>query len=191
MSFLSKTQYTDLVSSFLAANPLDKQGNPVGYWKDAADRWVYFEQIAQIVQSVSHGPQTALELGTMGISVFSNSDLMDYDKHLSYYKDGRLKYVHDARSIPWPVATRKYDWFIASRVFHHLWPAQRECFEEALRVAQNVILIVPESLPQGGGTPILPEHFRAWFNDQRPNIMMPVGRFGYLYAWFQGATWKS
>lgn len=185
MGLITKEQYEEQTAALLRENPLDSNGNVVGYWKDAPGRWVYFEQIVSIIQNYSSGPQTALELGTMGVSVFTDSDLMDYDKHVSYYRDGRLKYTHDVRCIPWPVSTKKYDWFIASRVFHHLWPVQRECFEEALRVARNVILIVPETLPPGGGTVILPEQFRAWNNDIRPTQITPAGRFGYIYAWLE------
>jgi hypothetical protein len=163
-------------------NPLDKNGNVVRYWKDAKDRWAHYSRVGEIISANSHTDAKALELDSMGIPVVRNADLMDHDRHLSNYDRGKPDYVLDVRHIPWPVENKSYDWFIALRVFHHLWPVQRECFEEARRISKNTILVVPEKLPPDGGVAILPEHFREWNSGVRPDIIEPAGRFGYIYA---------
>lgn len=175
--FMAKTQ------SYLEQNPLDKNGNIVGYWKDARDRYTYYSRIGDIITSVSPNGGRVLELGTMGVPVVQDADLMDYDRHLSYYQNGKPDYVLDVRNIPWPIESKSYDWFIASRVFHHLWPVQRECFEEARRISKNTVLVVPEKLPADGGVVILPEDFRSWNEGRRPDMIELASRFGYIYVW--------
>jgi len=183
--FVTEKAFLGRAKELAESDPRDKNNNSVAYWKDADARWSYYRRIIEIMKPRFTAESTSLELGTMGIPVVMNSQQMDYDKHLSYYGERQPEVIHDARSIPWPMKSKQFDWFIACRVYHHLWPVQRECFEEAFRIARNVILIVPETLPPGGGAVILPEQFRGWLSDVRPSIIEPVGRFGLLYAWFE------
>lgn len=185
MRVMSEEVFMSKAQQWLDKNPLDKNGNVVGYWKDAKDRWVYYSRISEIISQASPNGGAVLELGSMGMPVVQDSDLMDYDRHLSYYDRGAVDYLHDVRNIPWPVQTKKYDWFIALRVFHHLWPVQRECFEEARRISRNLVLVIPEKLNPEGGVVILPEQLREWNNGVRPDIIEPAGRFGYIYVWFE------
>lgn len=185
MKLMTEATFMAKAQNWLESNPLDKNGNVVGYWKDAKDRWTYFSRISEILQKSSPDGGLVLELGSMGLPVVEDSHLMDYDRHLSYYEAGKPDYIMDVRNLPWPIESKSYDWFIALRVFHHLWPVQRECFEEARRIAKNIVLVVPEKLPPDGGVVILPEDFREWNNDVRPDIIEPAGRFGYIYVWLE------
>jgi len=185
MKVMSEDVFMAKAQEWLNKNPLDKNGNVVGYWKDAKDRWIYYSRISEIISHASPDGGRVLELGSMGMPVVQDADLMDYDRHLSYYETGKPEYLHDVRNIPWPVETKKYDWFIALRVFHHLWPVQRECFEEARRISRNLVLVIPEKLRADGGIVILPEQLRKWNDGVRPDIIEPAGRFGYIYVWLE------
>jgi hypothetical protein len=185
LNILTEDEFFANAQSYLEKNPLDKNGNNVGYWKDARHRWVYYSRVGEIILNNSTKDARIIELGSMGMPVVKNSDLMDYDRHLSYYSEGKPDYILDARNIPWPIENNSYDWFVSLRVFHHLWPVQRECFEEAMRIARNVILVVPEQLGATAGTPILPDQFRAWNNGVRPDLIEQAGRFGYIYVWLE------
>lgn len=185
MRTLTEEEFFKKAEEHINNKHLDRNGNEVGYWKDAADRWSYYSKIADIIRQHGRPEASVLELGCMGMPVVLDADLMDYDRHLSYYSEGKPDLIHDARCIPWPVPCKKYDWFIALRVFHHLWPVQRECFEEAKRVARNVVLVIPEKLPPDGGTVVLPEQLRTWNDNVRPDILEPAGRFGYIYVWLE------
>lgn len=183
LEFISHDDFIGLGRQHLENNPLDKYGNYVGYWKDLDDRWAYHKRVIEIIQQSGKSSSSALELGSMGISVVKNGHTMDYDKHIGYYPELQPHYIHDARNLPWPIPNKYYDWFIALRVFHHLAPFQKQCFHEARRIAKNVILVVPNELPPGGGVPNSPEVFVEWGDGIPPTAVEDVGRFGMLYAW--------
>lgn len=185
LEFITHEDFINQGQQHLENNPLDKDGNYVGYWKDLEDRWAYHKRVIDIIRQSGKSYFSALELGSMGISVIKNGHTIDYDKHISYYSDLQPHYIHDVRNLPWPIQDNYYEWFIALRVFHHLAPVQRQCFDEARRVAKNVILVVPKELPPGGGYPISPEDFVVWGNGVAPTIVEDVGRFGMLYAWLE------
>lgn len=183
LELISEKEYIALGRELLEKNPLDNDGNYVGYWKDLESRWIYHKRVVGIIKQYGKSSTSALELGSMGLSVVRNGHTIDYDKHFSYYPNLQPHYVHDVRNLPWPIPDKYYDWFIALRVFHHLAPVQQQCFYEAQRIAKNIILVVPNELPPGGGTPIIPEDFLSWGGGLSPTIVEDVGRFGVLYAW--------
>lgn len=159
------------------------------YWSDFEARWIYHERAIQIMKL--HGvnlPSKVLELGTMGVHLVKGSHLFDYGVNLEH-NIRSPEYLHDARKLKWPIKDGAYEWFIALRVFHHLWPVQRECFEESMRIAKNIIIVVPNILPEnhnlGTAKAITPEQVRAWNNDKAPDICEPVGNFGILYCWIK------
>jgi alginate O-acetyltransferase complex protein AlgJ len=186
VSFLTKEKYTENVFRTMSCVPPEKNRQ---YWADYEARWLYHEKAIQILKQ--HGVASAsgvLELGTMGVCLVDGSHTMDYNVNLEHLTKSP-EYLHDVRSIPWPIHSNSYEWFIALRVFHHLWPVQRECFEEAVRISRNIILVVPHILPThhnlGHATAITPSDFREWNCDVAPQVCIPVGDFGFLYAWFK------
>ena len=172
--------------SFFSAADQYRNKEGTRYWGDAKRRWGYHKRSIEIIKQVSLGTPRILEIGTMGIPLSSESDLLDMALHKDFYSRKDLRYEHDLRCIPWPIEDRIYDWVVALRVYHHLWPMQRECFEEALRIGRNLILFVPavknHEVKQGT---ILPSEFRAWYSDIRPSIIEPMAEFGFLYAWIR------
>lgn len=118
--------------------------NKSGHWRNAASRWDYHRRAIEFVRQArpAHA-RDVLEMGTMGVSIVKGSDTVDYDEK---WRHGgpRPTFVHDARSIPWPVDDKRYQVFVALRVFHHLWPRQREAFAEARRIAHHIVLVVPD-----------------------------------------------
>ena len=92
-----------------------------------AGRWPYFEVAMEMGLSVS--PTSALELGPGpgGVPLLAGSDTMDLTG---------ATICHDAWLIPWPVADKAYDLFVALQVWEHLDGRQVEAFAEARRVAR-------------------------------------------------------
>lgn len=116
-----------------------------GHWKNAESRWSYHKAAINIIKNLDiQDPLKVLEMGTMGIQLVKNSHSIDYTEKWNY-KNKKSTFIHDARNIPWPIENKKYDLFIALRVFQHLFPHQRECFLEAKRIAKNMLLVIPES----------------------------------------------
>ena len=116
------------------------------YWEDIDGRWEYHERAINILKkSNTHDPEKILEVGTMGITLVSGSHTLDYDLAFNI-ENQKPTYLHDIRNVPWPIKDKQYDWFVALRVFHHLWPMQRRCFEEAKRISKNLIIVVPQKV---------------------------------------------
>ncbi len=120
------------------------------HWASAGSRWKYHELAANWVGKLNiENPKKVLEMGTMGVSIVEGSETMDYDTSLNNrdweITGFRPTFVHDARSLPWPFVDKQYELLISLRVFHHLVPVQAECFREARRISQNIILVVPDT----------------------------------------------
>jgi hypothetical protein len=86
--------------------------------------------------------RTALELGPHLRSLIVGADVMDVVRNDRLHAEGR-RIVHDATSVPWPIADKAYDLFVALQVFEHLGTRQPEAFREVRRVARNAILSLP------------------------------------------------
>ena len=162
------------------------------------DRWTYHSRVIDILRSAKvTRPEQVLEVGTMGTQLVQGADTLDYAEKWNF-EGLDPTYWHDARMAPWPIPDKQYEWLVAMRVFHHLYPAQREAFQEARRVARNVVIIVPRVAPQRAPTDrgITPMQFYRWNGGIPPMLWEPVPVFGSLYVWsdreppmLQGAFW--
>ena len=91
---------------------------PGGHWHDYKDRWKYYSRAVEIAKTLDiNNPSDVLEMGTMGVSIVPNCMSIDYDETWDF-KNKKPTYLHDARAIPWPIATKKFKLFVALRVFH-------------------------------------------------------------------------
>ncbi len=99
--------------------------------------------------------------GRMGHSWFRGSHVMDLPDG-DWNHDGRVRYRHDARILPWPVPDGFYRLVVALRVWHRLYPRQRECFMEALRISDHVLIVCPEKEVVGKGIPAEDWHLARW-----------------------------
>jgi hypothetical protein len=99
-------------------------------------RWTYFSIVADLVQKIQ--PESVLELGPYRLPLVKGSDTMDIVKVLK-----NLTYLHDATKVPWPIADKKYDLFIACEVWEHLGDKQKEAFQEAMRISRRAIMSFP------------------------------------------------
>jgi len=176
INFLSKDEYINRVS--------DLEG---GHWtKETIDiRWDYHYRVIELIKATGvNNSNKVLEMGTMGVSCVKGSDSIDYEERWDF-EGKNPTYVHDARIIPWPIENKKYDVFIALRVFQHLVPAQSEAIKEALRIAKKVLLVIPEKYDN----PIIPDSKGISYKDFvtildgiHPNIYFPTS-FGSLFYW--------
>ncbi|HEX5687241.1 MAG TPA: hypothetical protein VFY73_24765 [Ideonella sp.] len=151
-------------------------------------RWEYHKSAIDFVQLCR--PRSAsdvLEMGPGGVSIVHGSETIDFAA-----KKAQLNYVptwfHDGRETPWPVADKRYQVFVALRVFHQLSPCQRACFLEAKRVARNIVMVVaePEDLADGDTTVsgLSEAQFTEWNNGVRPTVTVKLPfRVGRLYFW--------
>lgn len=134
-----------------------------GHWtpKSIADRWDYYSRVVELIKGLAiDDAAQILEMGTMGIPCVENSHTIDYEEKWAF-PGKKPTIVHDARQFPWPFANKQYELFIALRVFQHLVPVQRECVKEAMRIAQKVILVVPNSYD----SPVHPESRGITYRD--------------------------
>jgi hypothetical protein len=175
MNFLTYEDFRDRAEGRMRPSKVDR-------------RWSYHAAVIEIIKnSETVNPEKVLEMGTMGFQLVVGSHTIDYDGEKNTI-GFRPTYLHDARQIPWPIENRRYEWFVALRVLHHLWPAQEACFDEARRVAKNVILVVPSTVPRrkmdavprtdAGVTPL---QIKKWNDGHVPRIWKKT-EYGYLYC---------
>lgn len=158
-----------------------------GHWDctPLARRWDYHQKAIDILKCLAlDTPEQILELGTMGGSLVKGSHTMDYDKRWNF-PGKNPTYLHDATKIPWPVPDKKYEAFVALRVYQHLVPVQQACFLEARRISKRVVIVVPSEynnkvLPESKG--ITYEEFYRWNNQVSPSLAAQT-QMGDLYFW--------
>jgi GTPase SAR1 family protein len=160
-------------------NALD---NPGSHWDNYKGRWKYYSRAVEIAKTLDiNNPSDVLEMGTMGVSIVPNCLSIDYDEKWDFI-DKKPTYRHDARAIPWPVPTKKFKLFVALRVFHHLAPKQKECFLEAKRIAENVLIVVPNEYHTGTGITL--DQLTDWNDGEPPTIVENVlDPSNFLYHW--------
>lgn len=170
---LTREKFDALTLKYNQTHPHASHWNP--------NRWVYHELAANCLSKIN--PQSVLEIGTMGIKVFDSSITMDYDVGAGWIAD-KPDVEHNAKEIPWPFLNRQFDCIIALRVFHHLHPKQRECFNEAKRVAKNVILVIPDSYQEThiGSKAIQLIDLIDWNHGIPPKMYVNTGH-GNFYFW--------
>ncbi len=122
-------------------------------WTTGGDRWRYHHAAVELARTVPLSvPAQVLEAGSLGAQIIHDSDTVDCENHLWKPVDAPTL-EHDLRNTPWPVEDGRYMLFIALRVWQHLWPKQRESLMEAFRVAEYVLIGVPETYYQERGIP--------------------------------------
>jgi len=184
VEFLSWEKFQQIAEENMEYN---KNGRRTGHWEKYEKRWSYHARAISIIKSSStEDPEKVLEMGTMGTSVVVGSHTFDYDERWNF-KGFSPTYLHDARLFPWPIEDKKYEWFVALRVFHHLWPLQRRCFLEAARIARNLLIVVPGKVDRKyrkkAYCEIKYHQFLVWNNGVPPSIFEKLPSFGNLYCW--------
>ena len=177
ISYLTRQDYLSMVT----------RGRSAKYWSGYEGRWLYHERAIRILQEECsiRSPEDVLEIGTMGVQIVPGSDTMDFAKRFDYEgKESATNYMHDARSVPWPISDKKYKCCIALRVFHHLAPMQRECFQEARRIAETVIIVAPHSVADTNTQGITPGDWYDFNSGKPPKVMIRTGSgTNYLLFW--------
>lgn len=177
MEFLTREAFEKIV--------LTNYSKESGVHDEIADRWTYHSRVMDLLKEAEvSSPNKVLEVGTMGTQLVHGSHTLDYEENWEF-EGNEPTYRHDARQHPWPIPDKRYDWLVAMRVFHHLYPFQRECFLEAQRVARNVVIVVPTKAPKKaatdrGITPLQLFHWNGW---TPPALWERVPYFGFLYVW--------
>lgn len=176
IDYLSKEEYTQHVR--------DKED---GHWTvETIDiRWDYhFRSIELIKASGINDSKKVLEMGTMGVSCVKGSDTIDYEERWNF-EGKNPTYLHDARLTPWPIENKKYDVFVALRVFQHLVPSQPQAIKEAFRIAKKVLLVIPEEYVN----PVIPaskgisyKDFVTILDGVHPNVYFKTA-FGSMFFW--------
>ncbi len=161
--------------------------NVDGHWDSStlAARWDYHQKAIDVIRLLKiDDPSQVLEMGTMGASLVSGSHTIDFAERWDF-QGKNPTYLHDARRIPWPLGDKQYELFVALRVFQHLAPCQKACFQEAKRISKRIILVVPDiyvhrDLESSRG--IKHADLLAWNGGVAPNLVQAT-RYGTLYAW--------
>lgn len=157
------------------------------HWKPhlVGARWDYHLRTINLIKALDlPDASKILEMGTMGVKCVKNSRTIDFAEKWDF-PGKEPDYLHDARQIPWPIADKEYDLFVALRVFQHLTPKQQQCFDEAVRISKKIILVVDEeynipAFPESKG--ISYSDFVKYLNGVHPNIFTPT-LMGNLYYW--------
>ena len=161
--------------------------SPAGHWDctPLEKRWDYHRKAIDIIKKLLIvSPNHVLEMGTMGASLVVGSHTIDCS-HDWNFQGKSPTYLHDAKDLPWPIEDKKYELFVALRVYQHLAPMQRQCFLEAKRIARRIILVVPEHYsnqvwPESKG--ITCNEMLRWNEGIRPTVHLRT-RMGDLYFW--------
>lgn len=96
-------------------------------------RWGYYH----LALGFAGRPESVLELGPHRLPLFPGGDTMDMSPTLA------PTFRHDARVLPWPVETGRYDLFVALQVWEHLGASQADAFSEVVRIARRAVLSFP------------------------------------------------
>jgi hypothetical protein len=127
-----------------------------------------------------HDATTALELGPHLRPLVIGADVLEIKAKDDMQVDGRL-IIHDARDVPWPIADKAYDVFVALQVFEHLRGHQAAAFREVRRVARHAVLSLPIDWVMPDPTNIhhqlSNETVLGWFAPVRPTRVL-VGNPG-------------
>lgn len=122
---------------FLKEDDLLNAGEPGStvrsYYKD---RWPYFLVAIDAIRTNGLGHKV-LEVGPFALPLVRPCRTMDV------IPDYSPTYLWDARRVPWPILDGSFDLLIALQVWEHLGDRQQECFQEARRVARNLLLSFP------------------------------------------------
>jgi len=114
------------------------QTNGMKYWsKTLENRWSYMQWVLNEIKVF--GPKNICEAGTQGISLDSNSFVIDI---IPEFVPKTNSICHDLNEIPFPLKDKQFDLFVALQVWEHL-TNQVEAFKEVMRISHNAILSFP------------------------------------------------
>jgi hypothetical protein len=121
----------------------------------------------------TYGLRSALELGPNLRPVVVGADVMDITAQSDLQLSPSARFLlHDATVVPWPIADKAYDLFVALQVFEHLRPNQNAAFLEVCRVAQHAVISLPIDWemddPRNCHHRISQERALSWFRPFRP-----------------------
>jgi hypothetical protein len=119
------------------------------HWSAFEKRWEYHNKTIELLNTIEQ-VRTILEAGTMGVKIWKHSDTIDLDLPPNWPLYYTPTFNYDLNKTPWScIAIKedsKYDVFIALRVFHQLNNKHQEYFNEMKRIANHIILALPESI---------------------------------------------
>ena len=176
MKFLQKETYFQKVREMMGE-----------HWTKGSinKRWDYHARVVNLLKSLNlKDSDLILEMGTMGITCTDGSHTIDYAERWDF-PGKKPDYLHDARNTPWPIADKKYEVFIALRVYQHLAPKQKEALAEAFRIAKKVIIVVDSYYKNAVVTHskgISYSDFVNYLGGVHPNIFTQTAQ-GELYYW--------
>lgn len=185
MQFITEQEFLLTIARFRAHYPR------VQHWSE--NRWDYHAAAIEILrEQLPAGVEKVLEIGPMGVQLVPGSDVLDYKVRLANWPVKDPKYLHDATKFPWPIGDKAYDLLIALRVFQHLVPVQRQAFDEARRVARNLLIVVPEEYGDNsiGSQGISRQAFVEWNDGVEPTASVKTDH-GDVYFWNELALEKN
>jgi len=150
------------------------------HWEKWEHRWKYFQRSIDIIKEYTNidDPKKVVEVGTMGACLVNGCDTIDYSERWSF-KGKNPTYLHDIRKFPWPIKDKKYDLFIALRVWQHLSTFQKDCFLEAKRISKELLIVVPVNYKNGFG--VTPNQVIEWNNQKEPTHLKVEGNLLFIY----------
>lgn len=122
---------------FLTKKDYDKKTEGNRYWINKVNRWDYMKIVIDEVKK--YNPKKMLEVGSKGIPLSYDSDLLSLEKDDLVNKKGK---IHDLNVFPFPYESKQFDFFIALQVWEHL-QKQKKSFKEARRISKNIVLSIP------------------------------------------------
>lgn len=147
-------------------------------------RWDYHSRTIELLKGLNvDSRQSVLEMGTMGITCVKNADTIDFIEKWDF-SGKKPTYVHDARKTPWPITDKKYDVFVALRVYMHLAPKQEEALNEAFRIAKKVIIVTSEHYVNEVHTDSKGMTYKdtvSYLNGIHPNLYLPTAMGSFFY----------
>jgi hypothetical protein len=140
-NFLTKEEFTTIADNYKNRGDIHWLTNVNNH------RWEYHEKVIDLLKTIEF--DSVLEAGTMNIKIYSDSDTIDYNlPNSGWYLYYTPTHIHDLRQIPWCIDDKKYDVFIALRVFHHLLDKPQKYFNEMKRISNHIILALPDNVAE-------------------------------------------
>lgn len=140
MEYLTKEKFLERVEYLKSVNP-EHWGNEDGQpgRPKSTDRWEYHKKAIELLKEIN--PKNVVEVGSMDIFLTDCSESIDY--HLPEW-GWRLTYKptynYDLTKTPWSIiGDKKYDVFVALRVFHHMGDEEKY-LKEMQRISNYIIL---------------------------------------------------
>jgi hypothetical protein len=169
MTLLTRKSYNDRVRAL---------NDP--YWtKTAAHRWAYMSVVIEEIRKIK--PRWICEAGVAKMPLCSKSFIIDLVPESLEGHDGM---IYDLNKIPYPLADKQFDLFVALQVWEHLLHPRR-AFLEVTRISYNAILSFPykwDCDPKNPHFMITSEVISSWTLQIKPKKVQRVGT-RIIYIW--------